>query len=365
VLAVNDIQIHPREGDVILATHGRGIYILDDATALRELPAALATDFTAFDVRPATRWQTRGRDASPGHRTYEAANPPQGAAIHYYLKADLPEKEQVTITVADGAGKTVAEVRNAPKAAGLNRAVWNLRYSPPRAAGERGTEPGGAGPGAVPGGAEAAEGGGPGGRFGFRAGPPVLPGDYTVTVKAAGKEARKAVHVELDPRVRIADADLQSQHQALMSLRDLTSELNGVVDRTENLTKQLTALSDGLKPRGRAESAGGAAGPSSPAEAAVTRALDRLKGLRDKLTRPAQGLMYRTPPRLREELGSLSGAIGGPIAPPTEPQKLRLEELKQETAAVAAELEEILGKEIAEVNELLKDRPQVAVTPAR
>ena len=110
--------------------------------------------------------------------------------------------------MSDGSGKTVAEVRNAPKAAGLNRAVWNLRYSPPRgAAGERGTEPGGgpggAGPGAAPGGAEGAEGGGPGGRFGFRAGPPVLPGDYTVTVKAAGKEARKTVHVELDPRVRI------------------------------------------------------------------------------------------------------------------------------------------------------------------
>jgi photosystem II stability/assembly factor-like uncharacterized protein len=361
-VAVNDLQIHPREGDLILATHGRGVFILDDLTPLRALPQAVAGDLTVFDVRPATRWQMWGRDASLGQKAFSAPNPPGGALVHYYLKAELPEKEKVSITITDKDGKRVAEVEDAPKGAGLNRAAWNLRYSAPRPSASDRREPGfGAGVGGL--------GAGAGGRFG-RSGPPVLPGEYTVTVKAAGQEIKKAVRVELDPRVQVSEADLAAQHEALMTLRGLTTSLNRALDQTESLTKQLTALGEGLQApggsrrRGEDAEAGGPSeggGSATPVQGAITAALDQLKEFRGRLTRPPGGMVYRNAPKLREEISALTFAIAGPMAAPTEPQQARLKELKGEAEKIVAELSGIVEKSVAQVNELLKDRPRVAV----
>lgn len=336
-LAVRDIQVHPREGDVILATHSRGLFVLDDAGALRGLPAALGGELTLFPVRTAVRWQMWGRDNPLGTRTYAADNPPYGALIDYYLKDEPKPKERVQVTVADSAGTLVREIEDASKKAGLNRVAWDLRGLPPRTpAAERG------GPG----------GGGAGGRFGFgRFGPPVLPGEYTVTVKAGGKEAKQTLKVEIDPRVRISEPELLAQNEAVLALRDLTSSVNLVVERCDDLSRQLTALADRLKRE------------KSPAEPALAQALEQVKGLRERLTRPTPSMIYRQQPRIREELQALSFAIGGTIAPPTDSQRLRLDELKAETAQVVAEANAIL-KAVDAINERLKDRPAIAVGEA-
>jgi len=83
---VRDIKIHPRENDLIVATHGRGLYILDDITPLQHIAEALKIDADLFDIRPATRWTMWNKDGNLGDRIWRAPNPPEGAVIDYYLK---------------------------------------------------------------------------------------------------------------------------------------------------------------------------------------------------------------------------------------------------------------------------------------
>ena len=105
---VDDIQVHPRDNDLVFGTHGRSIWILDDITPLAELNAAvLASDLHAFSTRPAIQWRPWGNTGSTGHKEFFGANAPDGALIHYYLKAKPAAGEQVKVTVTDKAGKTV------------------------------------------------------------------------------------------------------------------------------------------------------------------------------------------------------------------------------------------------------------------
>ncbi len=345
-VSVRDIKVHPREHDLIIGTHGRGAFIMDDVTALERLGSALTADAFLFEVRPAVRWSMWGRDASLGAETYAADNPPYGALITYYLKANA--KDPVVVTVSDAAGKVIRTVRQQSAKAGINRLVWDLRYDGPRpAASERGGQQGGGG-----------------GRFGFGGGPYAVPGEYTVTLRAAGAELKQPVRVEADPRVQIATADYQAQLDAGLQLREMISQVNGVIDRTEDLKKQLAALGEMLKRSDVAAAASGQDGDDgraadTAAVSAVQAALKRVTDLRTRLTRPAPAMGYRQAPMLREELTSLFGAVSRPLAPPTDPQKVRLEELKQETAQVTAELNAILDQTVPELNRMLGAYPHV------
>jgi hypothetical protein len=401
-VAVRDIVVHPRENDLIIATHGRGVYILDNATSLQEIAAAKADDVFLFDVRQASRYQMWGKDSNLGQKTFTAQNPPNGALIDYYLKADV--NGPIVITVADKNGKTVRTIRSMANKAGVNRAVWDLRYDPPIPAAGSGPGGGGGGFGRGGGGGQAAVGQGRGGaaagtpaqavrgpgageqpaaeevgggRFGFGGGPSVVPGEYTITLRAAGKQLRKTVRVGLDPRVKVSDAELNAQLEAALKLRDLSSALNGVVARVDDLTRQLTTLSEMMR---RAPDAGAAAGragdgdgngpaartgQSDSATGDITAALDELKKLRATLVREAP-FGYRYPPRLREEVNSLMGSISSPIAPPSEPQLLRLREVTEETQKAVADLNAIVSGSIRRINEKLSNQPHIVTgSPVR
>ena len=254
----------------------------------------------------------------------------------------------MTVTVAEQGGRRIRELRRADIKAGVNRLAWDLRYDGPQAAqSQRGAPQGGGG-----------------GLFGGGAGgPSVVPGEYTVTLRAAGRELSKTVQVLGDPRVQLAQADYEAQLAAALELRELVSQVNGVIDRTEDLKKQLTVVIENLqKPIAAAASGGGHESNGSPADtaalAAARSALERVTGLRAKLTRPLPGLGYRQFPRLREELLSLSGAIARPLAPPTEAQKHRLGELKAETAAVVSEMGTV-ETQVADLNRRLEGVPHV------
>ncbi len=128
-VAVRDIAIHPRDNDIIVATHGRGIYILDDASPLQQLQTAVKADAYLFPVRPAIRWAGRRvhvpqRTSATGLRRTRQP----GAWINVYLKT--APAQPVTITIADKAGKTVRTLR-ARGEAGVNRFAWNLRHDIP------------------------------------------------------------------------------------------------------------------------------------------------------------------------------------------------------------------------------------------
>lgn len=184
---VDDLLIHPRENDLIVGTHGRGVFILDDITPLQQLTPGkvLDTESFLFDVRNATQWLTDLRLSryTGGAKLYRAANPLPGTAISYYLKS-VPAGD-VTITITDGTGRVVRNITGT-KDAGINRVQWNMRGNPPPR------------PANLP---QFGGGGGGGGGFGglFTQGPLLDPGTYNLKLSVGGKEFTTKVVVEADP----------------------------------------------------------------------------------------------------------------------------------------------------------------------
>ncbi len=387
-VAVRDLRVHPRDNDLIIGTHSRGAWILDDVTPLEQLAQALPSDAHLFDIRTAVRTSPWGRDSNLGNRVFQAQNPPLGAYIDYYFKA--PPQGDVTITIADRAGKTVRTIRNAPKEAGVNRYVWNLRFdAPPPSAGAFA-----AGPGArAAAGRQAAlanpfagmseeEAAAAMARFGrFAGGPAVLPGDYTVTVSAAGKQMSKPVKVAIDPRIKITDAELGEQLTTLNDLKELGQRMTAALERVDDLTKQLTSMqerlsesgsrrmtttsaADGVPTGGPTRQGGAQAAPPAGPGALVAKALDRLKAYKLEYTRECT-MNYRCPSKLREQIQSLSGEINRYIGAPTEGQKLRVREVTEETGQAVARLNALIAGPIAEINTALASMPHVVAQPVK
>jgi photosystem II stability/assembly factor-like uncharacterized protein len=165
---IDDVMVHPRDNDLIVATHGRSIYILDDITALQQLSDEVTKeDAHLFDVRPGTEWKTDitlSRSIG-GSKNFAGENPAQGVAISYYLKAAAAG--DVKLTISDYSGKVI-RTYDGPKTAGLNRVQWDFRPTPAAGAQTRGG------------------GGGGGGRGGF-GGQVVDPGAYLATLSVGGK----------------------------------------------------------------------------------------------------------------------------------------------------------------------------------
>ncbi|MBZ5498974.1 MAG: hypothetical protein LAP85_21455 [Acidobacteriia bacterium] len=318
-VAVRDIAIHPRDNDMIVGTHGRGAYILDNITPLQQLAQARASDAFLFDIQPAMRRQLAGRDGSVGAKDYGAPNPPYGAAIDYYLRAATTD--QVSITITDKAGKAMRTFRNQTNRAGVNRVIWDLRIEGPQAA------PGGA-PGTGPAaGAPGAGGRGGGGRGGGGSSPQVVPGEYNVVLQVGSKQMSKPARVVLDPKVKVSAADLQAQSNTAQEVQALSVTVTGLVNRVEDLTRQLTSLSD-------------------PAR---RPALDQLNQLHAKLVRECT-MSYRCGAKLRENVNSLLGSVTGTIARPSDGMLLLLREYKEEAAQAAADLNAIVSTSIKKEN---------------
>jgi hypothetical protein len=181
IVRVDDVMVHPRENDLIVATHGRSIYILDDITALQQMNEKVTqADVHLFDVRPGVQWKTDvtlSRSIG-GAKHFRGANPLDGAAISYYLKS--AQAGDVKIVISDVAGKVVRSLDGTP-AAGLNRVQWDFRTAPP----------------ARPAGSERMGGGG---GFGGRLlqGQPVEPGTYLVKLTVGGKDYTTTIVIDSD-----------------------------------------------------------------------------------------------------------------------------------------------------------------------
>jgi photosystem II stability/assembly factor-like uncharacterized protein len=121
-VAVHDLVVHPRERELVVATHGRGIFIMDVAPLEELTPETLTTSAHLFVIKPTVRFVSRG--VRWPSRAYLAPNPPFGAAIHLWLGAKA--KGPVSLTILDSAGKAVAELKPVAEP-GLQRVQWDLR----------------------------------------------------------------------------------------------------------------------------------------------------------------------------------------------------------------------------------------------
>ncbi|MFQ5537971.1 MAG: WD40/YVTN/BNR-like repeat-containing protein [Gemmatimonadota bacterium] len=217
-VAVNDLVVHPRENDLVLGTHGRGVWILDQINAFQEMNEEVAAaTLHLFSMEPAEQIRYRRERAHTGNMIFEGANPPRGAVVDYWLgRGDM----DVTAYVLDEEGRTVATLR--PRGTqGMNRILWNLRYGTgegadgeSRAAGRRFRGPSG---GAL-----------------------VPPGLYTVVVAADGQEARQVVQVRDDPRMDTDPWVRRGWSRTVQQLTDLLSAAQKAareVSRTHTLAR--------------------------------------------------------------------------------------------------------------------------------
>jgi photosystem II stability/assembly factor-like uncharacterized protein len=226
---VFDIQIHPRDNDLILATHGRSIWILDDIAAVEQMTDQVLTkDIHLFDVRPAVEWHLMDSKTFIGHTFFVAANPPVGALIDYYLKTKPERRNDLKIAILDKDAKVVRELRDIPGETGLNRAAWDLRTDPasPPAPGGRG--------------------GGGGGRGGGGRGVLVEPGEYTVRVALGSSQVTKNVLVEQDLRVNLTPQQSTERRRAITELFEMAKESDA---SQRQFTALRTALTDLKKTR--------------------------------------------------------------------------------------------------------------------
>ncbi|HRX00939.1 MAG TPA: hypothetical protein P5280_15700, partial [Cyclobacteriaceae bacterium] len=123
-VSVRDLRVQARERDLVIGTHGRGAWIMDDIRPLEEMSEATAKPMHLFPVRTATLWHYAEQIENLGDRTYRAKNPTYGAYINFYVQKDPKEVE---LTIINNAGAVIRTLKDTTIRAGVNRMIWDLR----------------------------------------------------------------------------------------------------------------------------------------------------------------------------------------------------------------------------------------------
>jgi hypothetical protein len=340
LVRVDDIQIHPRDNALVLATHGRSVWVLDDLSPLeRAADSILASDLHLFDVAPATHFRLYGRKGDTGHKWFAAPNPPYGAVINYYVK-DKP-KDDVKITITDASGAVVRDLKG-PKEAGLSRVVWDLRLNPP----------------AVP-----AEGqGGGGGFFGNPRGPRVQPGEYAIKIAAGDKTATGKVLVQEDPRIQIVAADRGRLNEAIARAYALQKSAEAARKQMQGLKTQLTTLQTSLKDNPDV---------SKPTNDAVQKLADQLAAIQKKLAASpdnsggAGPALPDEPRPLLTQINGIAFGLDNYTAAPTADELVRMDDLAKQLRDLLAELNKFTSEDVNNLNKQLRDSGLQFLNPGK
>ncbi|MSR03015.1 MAG: hypothetical protein EXR94_09825 [Gemmatimonadetes bacterium] len=323
---VYEITLHPRDNDMILATHGRALWILDDLTPFQQYSVAAAKDAHVFEVEPAVervRAEDRMREFE-GDMRFLGENPPVGAPITYHLKT---KGDSVRIVIKDGSGAIVRELNGdsakTKPTSGINTIVWDFRVEPLPPSKRAGTD--------LP----SFFGGG-------REGPMVLPGTYTAALFVNGKEAASGpVQVRLDPDIQIADADLKERFDALKQLHGLNRTLTAATDAVRDADDQLGSIRKGLPDSTKVP---------APIKATTDSLTKELVGLKRKLgiRTPGEDLFSMDFSELRRalpiRLSMTGGDIGGAHVKPSEANRQAVSALATEVPAAVTEVNGFLAK---------------------
>lgn len=299
---VDDAVFQARDNSLVLGTHGRGIWILDDVGALETLTSeAMQAPATLLPTPRAYLMSTFSPQAWYGEGEFFAPSRQWDAVIGYHLRDAAAGPAE--ITVRDPSGHVVRTLTG-PGARGLNRVTWDLRYDPPVdstnvPAGGGGRFGGGGGRGGVQGLTQVGYGGGGGGRGGGIAGPLVMPGRYTVSVKVPGVAAplSGAVAVEADPLPRLSAGDRATRQAAVMRIYDWSRALGAARAGARAVTSQRDGLRADLNARGDS---------LAVSATALTTTIDRAFGALNGLRGPIEG--WSGPPT-QEQQAALSGAV--------------------------------------------------------
>jgi photosystem II stability/assembly factor-like uncharacterized protein len=342
VVPITDLTI--KERDLVVATQGRSFWILDDLTPLHEFGTEIARERVhLFRPRPTVRMGESDSD-DEGPVGALGKNPPGGVAVSYWLKEKPAEKEPLTIEFLDGekvirtyttekkdkdrdeAAAGAAEDEKADKPieakAGLNRLTWDMRILKPALI-----------PKAVV--------------WGTREGPRVAPGTYQVRLKYAGETLTQPVEVHRHPDVPATDEDLKSQFRLLSDVRDRIEETHDAVARIRDAKAQAQAIGD------RAEKLGKGTALKEKGKALS----EKLTAVEKKLVNPdlkSNQDVLNFPPALDHQLIGIAVAVSSADSKPTDSSWAYYKEVSGKLASILAELDSVLGKDLADFNALVR-----------
>lgn len=327
ITRVPDLKV--KDHDLVVATHGRSFWILDDLTPLRQLTNRVAErDLHLFSSPPAYLVNSSGDDAD--HEDREPAGDPGGATIDY-LFAEAPDTT-VTLDILDSNGRiirhftsdsTAAQNHNAsllPTEAGMNRLHWSVRGEAVNTVDD-----------AI--------------LWGFSGGPKVIPGTYTARLATAtGDTLTQSLTVKMDPRVEeVTRDDLQAQHDLATAIRDSMNAVYDAVRTIRSVREQVHSVAehasnaghDGLQPR------------ADSIDSKLTAIEDDLMQTRNES--PQDPLNF--PPQLDNQYAYVYGFVAGPDGPPTEGARTRFEDINRQWREYRRQLQNILDTDVAQFNQ--------------
>jgi photosystem II stability/assembly factor-like uncharacterized protein len=330
-VAVHEVLVHPRENDLVLATHGRAIWIFDDAAPIQEMtPAIAAKPAHLFAPRTAVRHNTGDQSWNFGSKQFRGANTPYGSTITYWLGAKPAADSLVKVEILQN-GAVIRTLRKPPAAVGFNRVTWDLRMEPPKVLSD------------MP--ADSAE---PGDWRARPVGPQVLPGAYAVRLTVAGEQQEQPLTVKIDPSSQVAEADIRAQFEqatrlgnAIASLIETERQLvafGGQVDERKNTAVEM---------RGDA---------SRQLATAAMEEAKKLDSVRLQLTRPRSDEVpyYSEGPRPLERAISLMGAVDAGLTPLIPAQREYMGDVRRDTQTVIDMVERQIDATTKRINPMLQ-----------
>jgi len=340
-VAVHDVVV--KGNDLVLATHGRSFWILDDLTPVRQLAAVGASDVALLPVSSAIRWRYETASREKG----AFSNPPRGASIFYYLK-EKP-KGEVKIDILDAQGRMVNTLTSVPKpwdrtedgqteeewrkqaekqalatAPGVERGVWNLTWAgAPKIVGAK------------------LDAGDP------SVGPMAVPGTYTVKLTVDGKTSTVPLTIEPDPRVKLSQTDLEQQLAFGLAIRDALTKLAGLVNQVRSIRQQLADRNQALHADPRAEAL----------LKASRDVIGKCDALEEKLHNPHAEIVYdilaqKGGAKLYSRMAPLFEYLTHADGVPTEGMRGVFADQAKELEGYGVELEAIVTKDLAALNTL-------------
>ena len=327
-VSVRDLRIHKRDRDLIVGTHGRGVYILDDIRPIEELTEAENKSIHLFPIREGVLWNMYWRIENLGDRHYAAKNPEYGTYINFSLDKDA--EEPIKIKIKDQNGKHITTLIHNKAKKGINRIVWDLGYDGAIDIKKKSDEN-----------IENKEGLS---YDGIR--PKVVPGLYLAEINYLGQVLSSEITVIGDIRINMPVSEYKARLDALLELRNLLSDTHKLIDQFGSVIDQLSIF------RTKFES-------NSKNKSQIIDTHDKLSTYKDEhLMRPPPSMGYRQRPRLREEIRSLMRAIDNTTNPPTIPQLERIESLKLELNNHQMEMKNF-EKSVNQINKSNASLPQI------
>jgi photosystem II stability/assembly factor-like uncharacterized protein len=300
-LPFNDLVIHPRDNDLILGTHGRGVWILDHVNALQELsPAVLQKQAALFSISDAEIINYLDDGAHTGDMYYRGENPAFGAAIDFYLK-DSVSTNAINLSIYDAQGTLVDEVKTTNKA-GLHRVMWSLRYKNENAGTGRSR----------------------------MSGPFVLPGLYTAKLTVNGETYAQKFSVSDDPRLDISIGLRKEWTASLLKVLDLAKGVTADRSPIEKLETQLGKL-------------------------------DKDKVSYDKKSAAPLVEIGRKYSEVNNRIRTLYSEVGDYIGPWTSDQKAQFDYYQSMKSKLKAEQDQVIKNTVPAINKGLKKENRLTV----